>query len=163
MKNLIYYMMGIVCLMALPSKAEARLGEALEELNKRFGKPIEEKIVSELNLKQISYKNHDLLIGVTLIDGKSASEQYMRSSFKRDENGKLILLPLSKDLVDAIMGANASGLDWNLVSKEESADSKKYVRADMGALAMVAYTHGNISEVRLSTSAFNRHMTSIKK
>lgn len=57
----------------------ARLGESVEELSKRFGKPVKEEDLKQVALLQKTYTNKDLVIGVTFSEGKSVSEQYMRT------------------------------------------------------------------------------------
>lgn len=154
--------MTAIVFCAVAGNGEARLGESLAELKKRFGEPIEDTMVPEADLRQLSFKTHDLRVSVTLIDGNSASEQYVRSTFKRDNDGKLILLPIPEPLANAILDANKESGQWNLVSQPEDAE-KKFVRSDKNALALFMVENDLIVEVRLSTSEFNRHMSNLKR
>ncbi len=134
-------------------------------LEERFGAPIEDKQIPELELRQLSFRNHDLMIGVTLIDNRSASEQYVRSTFKRDAEGKLILLPIPRELAGAILEANRNGSVWKKISQPGDAE-EKYLRGDEEAIALYKLEEVKkeaIVEVRLSTSEFNRHLTSQAK
>lgn len=142
--------------------AQARLGEELKVLEERFGAPIEDKRIPELELRQLSFRNIDLMVGVTLIDNRSASEQYVRSTFKRDSDGKLILLPIPRELAGAILEANRNDSVWKKISQPGDAE-EKYLRGDEGAIALYKIEKDQIVEVRLSTSEFNRHLTSLAK
>jgi hypothetical protein len=154
--------MAAFILMAGSFPAQARLGEDLKALEERFGSPIEDKQVSELDLRQLSFRNHDLMVGVTLIDNRSASEQYVRSTFKRDSEGKLILIPIPRALAGAILEANRNGSTWSKIS-QPGATEEKYLRGDEEAIAYYKIQQDHIVEVRLSTSEFNRHLTRIAK
>ncbi len=145
-----------LCLLALALPAQARLGETEQELTKRFGHPVESSKIEKFEFVQHIYKNHDLLIGVTLIDGKSASEQYTRTSGKENAEGKPILTAIPADIAQAILGANAGGAEWQEVGKQDGA--RRFMRSDKEALAVFFEGSGFISEIRISSSEFNRHL-----
>lgn len=148
---------GIAVLSCLAvSPLQARLGEDESELAKRFGAPIETQKVTKLDFIQHIYQNHDLLIGVTLIDGKSASEQYTRTTGKTDAEGKPILTVIPEEIAQAILKANANGGEWQEVSKDQEA--RRFMRSDKQALAVFFTGRGFISEIRISSAEFNRHL-----
>jgi len=148
-------------LFLLVASGFARLGETEKELQERFGPPVENQKISQLDFEQRSYKNHDLLIGVTLIDGMSASEQYLRTTDRVDGEGNPVLAPIPEPLARAILQANAQGHDWNELDSE--AGKRKFVRSDEQALALFLETQGVIKEVRISSSEFNRHLSQFSK
>jgi hypothetical protein len=155
--------MAAFMLMAGSFPAQARLGEDLKALEERFGSPIEDKQVSELDLRQLSFRNHDLMVGVTLIDNRSASEQYVRSTFKRDSEGKLILIAHTK----GAGGSHPRGQSErkHLVENQPSPGPPKKSTSGVTKKRLPYYKiqQDHIVEVRLSTSEFNRHLTRIAK
>jgi len=146
----------VVLLLGFSLSAEARLGEDEAALQKRFGNPIETQKVTKFDFIQHIYKNHDLLIGVTLIDGKSASEQYTRTSGKNDAQGQPILTMIPEQIAQAILQANTGEGEWKEVGSDKEA--RRFLRSDEKALAVFFSGKGFISEIRISSSEFNRHL-----
>jgi len=144
-------------LFAAPSSAFGRLGENEKALEARFGKPVENQLIRKLDFEQRSYRNHDLMIGVTLIDGRSASEQYMRVTDEVDADGKPVLAPIPEPLAKAILQANAAGGQWEELTPEEN--KRRFIRSDKEALALFFVKNGVITELRISSSEFNRHLS----
>ncbi|MGF1678367.1 MAG: hypothetical protein ACFCUX_04140 [Candidatus Methylacidiphilales bacterium] len=148
-----------ICILALflPCLVHARLGENEAELKKRFGEPVTRQPVRELNFEVISYKNHDLQITVTLMGGKSASEQYLRTEGKKDAAGKPLLIPIPAEMATAILNANAQDGTWQELPPEEG--KRKFVRSDKEGLALFFLLGSIITEVRISSSEYNRHLS----
>lgn len=140
-----------------PQPALGRLGEDEKALEARFGKPVENQLIRKLDFEQRSYRNHDLMIGCTLIDGRSASEQYMRVTDEVDAEGKPVLAPIPEPLAKAILQANAAGGQWEELSPEEG--KRRFVRSDKEALALYFVKNGVITELRISSFEFNRHLS----
>ncbi|MEM6885245.1 MAG: hypothetical protein AAF571_09450 [Verrucomicrobiota bacterium] len=128
--------------------AEARLGENKTQLEERFGAPAEIQQQAELGFVQHLYENFDLLIGVTLIDGKSAAEQYTRTTGKKNSEGKPILTAIPMEIAQAILNANAEGGTWKQIGIEDGA--RRFVRSDDEAIAVFFEGKGAISEIRVS-------------
>lgn len=140
----------------ISSVVHARLGEDEATLAKRFGAPIKSQKVDAMELEQRTYQNNDLLIGITMIDGRSASEQYLRSTGRSDAEGKPIVAPIAEPLAMAILKANGNDVEWRELEPE--AGKRRFLRADNEALALFFISDGIIREIRVSSSAFNRHV-----
>lgn len=147
---------AMLLLLSSPFSLEARLGEDEAELKKRFGNPVETQKVTKFDFVQHIYKKHPFLIGVTLIDGRSASEQYTMTTGETTDQGKPKLAAIAPDLAQAILKANAAGAEWNELGSDEEA--QRFMRSDEEALAVFFKGKGFISEIRISSSEFNRHL-----
>jgi len=150
------FLSTLALLLGLSLSTNARLGEDETSLQKRFGNPIETQKVTQFDFVQYIYKNHDLLIGVTLIDGKSASEQYTRTSGKTNAQGKPVLTAIPAEIAQAILKANADGAEWKEIGLDQGA--RRFLRSDEEALAVFFEGKGFITEIRISSSEFNRHL-----
>jgi hypothetical protein len=139
----------------------ARLGENEQELAQRFGAPIETQKIKQLDFEQRTYKKTPFLIGVTLIDGKSASEQYMLTTGKKDKAGNPALAPIAAELAQAILKANAADAEWNELEGELG--KRRFLRSDKSALALFLMRGPAITEIRISSSEFNKHLTQYSK
>ncbi|MEM6820529.1 MAG: hypothetical protein AAF558_01125 [Verrucomicrobiota bacterium] len=161
MKRVSAYLLVIGMILVNGSTAVARLGDSEAKLEERFGKPVKNQKVKELQFEQRTYQNHDLIIGVTLIEGKSASEQYLRTAGKKDDSGNPVILPIPEKLALAILKANAGDGEWKELSGEPG--KRKFLRSDQEALALFFEAGGVIQEIRVSSSEFNRHLSAFSR
>jgi len=93
----------LVLLFALPS--QARLGETLKELKRRYGQPINAENAKETHTTHYSFYWEQYVIEVTLEEGRSVSEQYTRQN-RRD---------FSLQEVRLLLEESSPGLAWTQV------------------------------------------------
>ncbi|MEM9398783.1 MAG: hypothetical protein AAF984_01120 [Verrucomicrobiota bacterium] len=134
----------------LASPVQARLGETVVEIERRFGKALKTQRLKDIKLDLHTYQNGDLIIDIFFAEGKSVSEQYLRVKAGKEKT----IQPIDKPLADAILKANVQGSKWVLISKE-GARPHRYLREDKNAIASVIFKQEVIAEVRISSQQFN--------
>jgi len=120
--------------------AQARLGESAAELQTRFGPPLKQTPSKIAGVVDCEYRNKDLVIVISIFQGKSVVERYLRKN------------PMPLQLAAAILQANSEGSQWN--EQESSSVGRRLVRADKKALAVVAKEGDLIRQVEISSVEF---------
>ncbi|NJK91594.1 MAG: hypothetical protein HC904_07085 [Blastochloris sp.] len=131
------------------SGVEARLGESPEQLEKRFGKPLQQVPAGVGDLRQYVYLNKDLMITILVTGNESVLEQYVRLKETPKPGQEPVLLPIPEALGQAILGRNAEGSSWE--PYESNATLRRFVRKDQKAFGSFAMEKGSITEVRISS------------
>jgi hypothetical protein len=159
MKNCFCPLVYLVCGIALsPETCFGRLGETEAELERRYGRPFYQSTKREDvppgGEKTLSYLKDKIVIHVTLLRGRSASEGF---EFK-DANGRPI--PIDGDVIEkaeAILDANSNGRVWRRLPAPQMVNKAflhGWERDDDEAAAVVWRNDPNILEV--STSEFQQ-------
>jgi hypothetical protein len=94
--------------------APARLGESVEQIEQRYGKPIQEEETSS-QISGRKYKALGFVIAVMFFNGKSEAESFTKPT------GEGIV----ETEIEAILKANGSGGEWTRVDKIGSAKTWK--------------------------------------
>jgi hypothetical protein len=71
-------LLALSLLLALPRLAPARVGDSLEELKRRYGRPLEITGSKTAPTSHAAFQRDRLRIAVTLTDGLSVSEEFTR-------------------------------------------------------------------------------------
>lgn len=98
-----FLMFAIVVLLAVPG--QARLGDSLNELKRRYGQPMDADNTKEAGAAQYSFNWNQYAIIVTLQDGFSVAEEYTR------RNGRDFTL----QEVNELLKESSPGLAWTQV------------------------------------------------
>ena len=119
----------VIALLVASVTAQARLGETVDEIAKRYGKPTlglyaVEYVYHDYGNAQAWYEKDDVKILVVFKDGKSQYE----SVVKKD-----ITATLSRSEIKAFLDANLAGSTWS--SPKETPTTTIWNREDGGARA----------------------------
>ena len=153
MKTSIRNIVIIALLLCAMAPAQARLGESAAELQKRFGPPL--KALKQPNgggLVQNQYRNHDLLIYVTLFNDVSVVEHYLKLKNVPANNEEPVLVTLPKELAAAILQASSEGSKWEQMGETDK--DIKFARADHKALAVIIKQNQVPVELRICDIKF---------
>jgi hypothetical protein len=95
----------IVVLLAFASQVEARLGETMEQCEKRYGKPTSSEEFG--GIQGLAFKKNDFTIRVFIINGKCGMISY-------EKEGELINKPLSKEEIEKFLSSNSQDFEWEV-------------------------------------------------
>ncbi|MDD5260214.1 MAG: hypothetical protein PHD76_00025 [Methylacidiphilales bacterium] len=136
----------------LSYQCHARIGESSAQLEKRFGPPIRELKQPGATIYQNQYINSDILILATICNGASVVEHYMKLKSVPVGNEAPVLILMPVELAAAILQANTEGSQWDEVENNEH--TRRLVRADKKALAVIVKEKQSVKEVRISSVDF---------
>ena len=103
MRTLLFGLL-LITLLVLPQNTQCRIGETLQECEKRYGKPVEIKKDTALFFK------NSVSVSAHFVDGKVDQITYYRTDPK---DSKKTICPSDPE-VDILLQANAHGGEWKM-------------------------------------------------
>lgn len=125
------------------SPCEARLGDDENILNQKHGEG--KSLPSEGGLKVKAYRNEGLSILVYFRNGLSVREVYGGAASDPEDPEKVITVPITPELFDAILRANSAGKLWLPLDRDgkvTEAEEPAKLKGELGTYSLLLREDG---------------------